>query len=47
MTDTTQLTVIAEESGLEKSKAEILLTQFTGYFAEAKEVAQEIGRAHV
>jgi len=36
MTDTSQLVLVAEESGLEKSKTELLLTKFTGYFQEAK-----------
>lgn len=40
MTDTTQLQVVAQESGLEPSKTEVLLSKFGGYFAEAKAIAQ-------
>lgn len=40
MTDTKQLQVIAQESGLEPSKTEVLLSKFGSYFSEAKEIAQ-------
>lgn len=40
MSDTKQLQVIAQESGLEPSKTEVLLSKFGNYFSEAKEIAQ-------
>jgi hypothetical protein len=36
-----KLQLIIEETGLEKSKTELLLSKFTGYFQEAKTIAQE------
>lgn len=36
-----KLTLIAQESGLEESKTELLLKSFTSYFDRAKEIAQE------
>jgi hypothetical protein len=41
MTDNKDLVLIAQKSGLEKSKTEILLSKFGGYFQEAKSIASE------
>jgi len=38
---TNQLVQVVEQSGLEKSKTEILLSKFGGYFQEAKSIANE------
>lgn len=40
MSDKNQLQLIAQESGLEPSETEVLLSKFGGYFAEAKQIAQ-------
>jgi hypothetical protein len=40
MTDNKDLVLIAQESGLEKSKTEVLLTKFSSYFNEAKQLVK-------
>lgn len=44
MTDTNDLAVVVSEQGLEKPKAELLLSSFAPFFAEAKELVT-VGRA--
>jgi len=41
MTDTNELTLVAKQAGLEQSKVETLMQNFSGYFIEAKKIAKE------